>query len=457
MVRRNFLVTLGVWAESGQEVVEREDRAAVIEKIDGMKDELVDLLVKVVKIQSVNPLYPGVDPDSVLGGEKQVNEVFSEVEGGFCKVDLFEKASQRTNCVGKMEGVGGGKSLILEGHVDTVPFGDQERWSGSDPLSGKITPEGNVYGRGSSDMKSGNVAMIKACEAITQAGYRLNGDVLLETVVGEETMSHDLGASACIERGYKAEGAIVTEPSAPPHHLGIIPVTGGALWMRITIEGKPAHVGMYGQLFRAGGMGDEVGVSAIDKGLKIMQTLKELEQQWGVTKKHPLFWPGQFYLMPGMIEGSAIGVKVPFVVPERCTIDYCIWYHPNETVEQVKEEVENYIQASLQTDPWLKAHPPKLEWKLNWPPSNLDTGHPIIKALELGHTSATGKPVYHQSAGYVSDSTFMNAAGIPTVIYGPGSIAVAHAYNEFVEISDMLDTAKSLALTAMDWCGYSKK
>lgn len=421
-----------------------------------MKKEIVNLTSEIVQIQSVNPLYPGVDTEKVLGGEKENNKVLKAVVEAFgCKATLVEKARERASLVGVLKGAGDGKSLILNGHIDTVPFGDPKKWNWENPISGKVVG-GRLYGRGATDMKGGIVAMIKAVEAIGSAGYKLKGDVIIESVVGEESMSHELGVDAVTEAGFKADAAIVTEPTAPPTRLAVVPVTPGAIWFKIKIEGKPVHVGVRDELFRAGGRGDAIGVNALEKGVKVIEALQELEQQWGITKQHPLFKPGHFVIHPGIIKAGPTGVLVPFIISDYCEIDYCIFYHPKQSYESVKKEVQAYLSSVCSRDTWLRIHPPKIEWLLNWPSAEISTKHPIVRTLVASHTSATGKaPEIHGFAA-VCDAAFLDAKGIPSVVYGPGDLLVAHAFNEYVEVSELVTAAESIALTLLDWCGSEK-
>lgn len=439
-----------------QEVLDKTVRSNVAERIDQSKDSILETLAKAVRIQSINPRYPGVDVDKVLGGERSVSEFFKPILESFgCKTDLFENAPKRTNLVGVLKGTGGGKSLILNGHIDTVPFGDVKQWK-QDPLGAKMA-DGKMYGRGSTDMKSGDTAMIKAVEAIVKSGYRLKGDVIITLVVGEETMDHELGTTGCIKRGYKADAAIVTEPSAPPNRLGIVPVTPGLWWMKIKVPGKITHVGNRSEFVRAGGGGQKVGVNAVEKGVKVIQALLELEQQWGISKQHPLFKTGFFTIHPGVVMAGPTGVNIPFIVSDYCDIDYAIWYHPKETPEQVRKEVENYVHQFCQLDDWLKEHPPTFEWKLSWPPNNVPLDHPITKTMVAAHELATGQPAKFQGFHAASDVTFLGWAGIPAIIYGPGDVMVAHSIDEYVYTSEVIDASKGLAYAVMNWCGYEKK
>ena len=429
--------------------------------IDSMQDEIVTTVSEAVKIPSVNPKYPGIDTEAVLGGETEVNEYLAKVykEIG-CKVDLFEAEPRRANLVGVLKGTGGGRSLIHNGHVDVVPVGKAEEWKWGDPFSGKVD-DGKIWGRGSADMKSGVVAQALATAAILRAGYQLKGDVILEAVCGEEMMDHLIGTTAVVKRGYTADAAIVSEPSAPPIRLAIVPVTPGLLQMSLTCIGKSTHASVRDEFLRAGGKGSVIGVNAVEKGAWMLSQIQMLEQQWGISKKHPLFQPGHFTLHPGVITGGPHGILSPFVVSEFCTIEYAIWHAPQEDVEDVKREIEEFIHNAAQLDPWLKEHPPEVKWNLWWPPSEVAADHPIVQTMAQAHTeAASGSATYAGPAqlhGFcaVCDAAFLNAAGIPTVIYGPGDILVAHAVDEYVEIEELMITTKSYALATMDWCGLS--
>ena len=370
---------------------------------------------------------------------------------------MWEEAEQRANLVGVWEGAGGGRSLILNGHIDTVPPGLSENWKSGDPFSGKVE-NGRIYGRGSCDMKGPVVAQMMALRAIQEAELTPKGDVILESTVGEENMdSATIGAGATVKRGYKADAAVVAEPSAPPYPLAVVPVSPGLWWVSVTVEGKASHAATRGETFRAGGMGAEVAVNAIDKGIFLVNTIRKLEDEWGLTKKHPLFKPGHFSLLPGVISGAPHGVEVPFFISEYCRIEYCIWYHPDEDPEDVQREFENYIQHAAQLDEWLRHHPPKLEWKVNWPAYVVDTDHPICQTVASAHEEAAqgsrfqGSPEF---AGFyaVCDAAFLNAQGVPSIVYGPGSLLVAHAPDEHIEIDELLVATKTFALVMMDWC-----
>lgn len=436
-------------------------RSDVLTAIDSLKDEIVEAVSELVQVRSVNPGYPGADYEAEIGGETRANHYLADKyrELGL-EPDLWEVAEKRANLAGVWRGAGEGQSLLFNGHIDTVPTGLHEHWKSGDPLSGKIE-NGRIYGRGSCDMKGPVVAQTMAVKALQKVGIHLNGDLILTSTVGEENMdSATIGAGDIVNHGYSADAAVVAEPSAPPEPLAVVPVSPGLWWVSVTVEGKASHAATRGETFRAGGMGARVAVSAIDKGIFLVNAIRKLEDEWGLTKKHDLFKPGHFTMLPGVIKGGPHGVEVPFFIPDYCTIEYCIWYHPEDPPDEVKREFETYVQHASQLDEWLRDHPPKLEWKVNWPAFAVDKDHAICRATAAAHEQAAegtrfaGPPAV---AGFyaVCDAAFLNPHGIPSIVYGPGSLFVAHAADEYVEIDELMVATKTYALLAMDWCGVA--
>ena len=434
----------------------------VLALIDGMRDQIVDTVSELVQIRSVNPCYPGVNYEQEIGGESKANQFLADRYRQMdLEVDTWEEASDRSNLVGIWRGTGKGKSLLHNGHIDTVPAGRVENWTSGDPFSGKVAND-RIYGRGTCDMKGALVCQMFAIRAIQQAGLRLAGDLLLSSTVGEENMdSATIGAGTLVQRGHKADAAVVSEASAPPYPLAVVPVSVGLLWVSVTVEGKASHASMRGETFRAGGMGREVAVNAIDKGIFLVNAIRKLEDEWGLTKKHPLFNPGHFTILPGVISGAPHGVQVPFFISDYCTIEYCIWHHPDEDAESIKQEFSKFVHHASQLDEWLRDHPPQLDWKVHWPPYNVPTEHPICQCVAAAHEEAVRGSRFEgpaQIAGFyaVCDAAFLCMQGIPAIVYGPGTLLVAHAADEYVDIDELTAATKTYALVSMDWCGLSQ-
>jgi acetylornithine deacetylase len=436
-----------------------EKEQLILSKVDAMRDEIVAVLSQLVRIPSVSPNYPELDKEKFLGGESRCNAALAEHFRGIgCEVDMWEVQPQRANLVGVLKGTGGGRSLIFNGHIDTVPPGPHEDWMWNDPYSGNAQ-DGNLYGLGSCDMKGGIVAQFAAAKALVETGISLKGDLILESVVGEESMDHEAGTTATVRRGYKADAAIVSEPSSYPYPLTIAPASPGLLYLVVNVSGRATHPGIRAEFVRAGGAGDKVGVNAVEKGALILSAIQRLEQIWGISKKHAFFRPGYFTIHPGVIIGGPPGPLVPYIVSTYCRIECIIWYPPHEAVEDVKAEIEDYLQTAAKLDPWLAKNPPAIEWRNHWPPFETDPDHPIIQtcvnAYEQASAGASGfrKEAYIHGFAAVCDATFLNREGIPTIVYGPGDILVAHTRNEFVPVDEVIMAAKTYALAALNWCG----
>jgi acetylornithine deacetylase len=433
-----------------------DQKYRVLNRIDALRDHLIQVLGELVRIPSISPNYPGVDREKVLGGETRCNRALSRYYRKIgCEVDLWEEEPGRANLVGVLKGTGGGRSLIFNGHIDTVPPGENADWKWENPYSGEVEAD-KLYGLGSCDMKGGITAQYLAAKALVDCGHRLKGDLLLESVVGEETMDHEAGTSATINRGYRADGAIVSEPTSGSVRLAVTAASAGLLFMKVNCRGVAGHPGARFQFVRAGGVGSAAGVNAVEKGALILKALQDLEYQWGFSKKHPLFPPGFFTLHPGVIIGGPPGPLVPYIVSTYCRIEYIIWYPPQEPVEGVKQEITDYIMKASALDPWLAANPPEIEWVNHWPPFELGSDHPLVRTcISCREKLAEERDALRQVDGFraVCDATFFNQAGIPAIACGPGDAVIAHTRDEWVSLDELILAAKIYAVTAMDWCG----
>ena len=429
----------------------------VLAEVDGLVPELLESVQAAVRIASIEPKYPGQDYDALVGRESEVARLVAAVyEQAGAEVEVFAVEQGRDNACGVVRGAGGGRSLLYNGHIDVVPPGNPDLWT-DDPFSGERR-DGRILGRGSTDMKAGVLAQAYAAVALRRAGVRLQGDLTMVAVVGEEVGDHERGTTATIERGYRADVAVISEPSAPPEPLAIVPVTPGLLWFAVRIPGKAAHAGLRGETVHPTIYGEALGVNAIDKAFLVYETFRRLEDEWAQTKRHPLFPNGKFGLLPGVIHGSPHGIDVPFFLAESCTIEYCVAFHPDDTCASTKDEITRRLELAAQLDPWLREHPPTIEWKLEWEPYRLAPDHAVLPALAQAHERAAegtklAGPAVQRGFGGVCDVTWYDRAGIPSVIYGPGDLRLAHASNEWVDVDEVVTSCKAFALLALDWCG----
>jgi acetylornithine deacetylase len=426
-------------------------------RIDARRDDAVELLQELVAINSVNPEFAGVQRAEVIGGESRVNEVLRErYEQAGLETHWVAPDPERKNLVGVRKGRSGGRSVSLNGHVDTVPPVEAEAWVNGSPWNPEIR-DGRLYGIGSTDMKGSDTAMWLVAQALHDEGVELAGDLLLHSVVGEETMQHELGTSAVVEAGFGADAAIVTEPTSIPGPLTVSPIAAGNWYFRIHVEGRSTHCGNRALAIRPGGPGESIGVNALEKAVKVVSALQELERQWGLTKSHPYFMPGFFSLLPGVFYADP-GLDIPFYFSNRAEIAYSLWYPPDQPAADARAEIEDYVLAVSRLDPWLREHPPRFEWINNWPAASTPWEDPIVQTMARAHERAAGitlpppSPQHPVAFGAASDASFYEAAGIPSVVFGPGDVRIAHCRDESVEIDEVIAAARSLAECVLEWC-----
>lgn len=446
-------------------------KAKLFRTVDRLADETLRLTSDLVKIPSENPSYIYTkeyfekgytklyEAPVTFGGEKKVNEFLEPLLKGLGAETVYEaKHPLRPNLIGIFKGNGNGRSLALNAHVDTVPTGPHEEWKWNDPFSGKIE-DGKIYGRGSTDDKVCVACIIKAVEAIYESGCKLKGELQIHTTVGEETAegkTHGPGWFIQNNKRYKTDACIVAEGSAPPYRLGIASCSGGASWLNITVKGKPVHASQRYRTIRSGYEGEEIGVNAIDKAYKIYRALRDLEEEWAITKKDSTgLMPDGFATIPiGWMYGHPGGTEIPFLLADHCEIGMAVWRNPMEKFEDVQKEVETVIRNAADSDSWLRKNPPKVEWKIDWPPFWIDKEHPLTKVVENAYLDVIGPPPRYMAWQPVSDARFYQENGVPSILIGPGEYRVAHAYNEYCPIDQIPDALKIYALAAMEWCGY---
>ncbi len=340
----------------------------------------------------------------------------------------------RPNVVGTLRGTGRGRSLILNGHMDTVTVEPVDQWT-HDPFGAEIE-EGKMYGSGTSDMKSGVVAMTKAVDCIIKSGIKLRGDIILESVVNEEHAGN--GTLACIARGYKADAAIITEPSGL-NNVAII--GGGAVYWRIALKGKS-----FSPASRWTGPGGDIhAISAIEKTPFIIDSLVNLERN---QNKESI----QFRLGIGKIRG---GVQATSTAGE-CVIDGLVYFMPAlgtgiSGIKKVKELLKNAVAEASNKDPWLRRNPAELYFTHYDDAFEVNPNEEIVQTLIETGKEVIGKAPEIGSLG--GDARHLiNQSGIPTVVYGPGNLATIHGADEYVDIEDLVKGTKVLALAIYRWC-----
>lgn len=356
---------------------------------------------------------------------------------------------------GKIPGSGGGRSLAFNGHVDVVPVGDPSAWT-HQPWAGEIE-SGRLWGRGAADMKSGVACALAAMRALADCGLALAGDLWIHVVSDEEVVGHS--TRNLLQRLPRPDAVLVAEPT----DLILMPVEGGLVHFRIEIEGRESHAGNRYLSLHAGGRGHEAGVNAIEKALRIVSALQDLERQWANLRHHPLLPPGFNTIMPGIIVGGPGGgadgrlsvISNPGTAPNYCSIEYNLWYLPGESFEDIRREIEWFVTSVCETDPWLRQHPPRFSWKLRdiyFPPAATESDHEFIKVLAAAVETA-GRESRIEAFTAASELAWYAELDIPGTIFGPGRIAQAHGPDEFVDLDQLHIATTAMALAAARWCG----
>lgn len=425
------------------------DRAqAVAAEVERRADEIVDLAAELIRIPSTNPTL-AEDPGAVLGGEGACSELVGRVMRDIgLTVELVEAAEGRANAVGVRRGTGGGRSLAFNGHVDTVPA-NATTWS-VDPWGGSVAG-GQLQGVGATDMKGAVAAMVQAVRVLHDLDVQLRGDVCVHVVAGEEMFDPE-GTASVLAAGHTPDACVVGEPTRlQPGGNAIQVISAPVQWLRVTLRGRSAHSSLRHRWLYPGGT-PHLGVNAIEKGVELVRSLQQLERQWGAVKVHPLFPPGKFVLHPGIFHGAPDGLAIPALPAQRCVVEYTIWHHPDESAEQVQEEVGAWIERWAASDPWLMEHPPELEWLGVYPNFSIDPGHELVGVVGAAHETVVGSTPSITSMPAACDATFYSQRGIPALVYGPGNISDAHTIDESVEVEQLVQAAKVYALAALAWC-----
>lgn len=369
-----------------------------------------------------------------------VPTLFSELAGHPAFNDDGFSPDQRVNVIGRWAAKSsdatnpGQGSLLLNGHVDVVSPGDETRWSAS-PWSGLIQ-DGKLYGRGSCDMKAGVTAAIFAVAVLKELGYQPAHDLLVQSVIGEE--SGGVGALTTIVKGYRADAAIILEPT----RMALCPVQAGALTFRLTVPGKATHAAMKNE-----------GVSAIDKFMLLNEAINELNTQRHARYDNPLY-DDPTNVAPISI-GTIRGGLWHSTVPEEVVAEGRCGVFPGESVEEVRALLTATIQQAAQADPWLAHHPPRLAWfEGQFEAAETDVNHPMLQQLMANHAQVHGALPAIKGVPYGADMRlYTNHAHMPTVLYGPGDVRLAHAVDEYVPLAEVVAVTKTIALTIVSWCG----
>ncbi len=378
------------------------------------REFLFQTLADLIRINSVNPtLVPGGV------GEREISEYVANLLDGLgLIVKKLEPEPGRISVLGTLPGTGGGRSLMLNAHYDTVGVEGMH-----DPFSAAVR-EGKIFGRGSFDMKGSLAAQIAAVKALRDSGIHPRGDVVIAAVADEEYGS--LGTMSVIE-AVNTDAAIVTEPTA----VQICLAHKGYLWIEVETKGRAAH----GSRF-------EQGLDANMRMGRFLAALDKLEQDLRARRPHPLVGPPSLHA--AMLHGGdglstyAASCKLQI---ERRTV-------PGETERQAVGEIQAIVDSLRAADATFHAEVRPFFVR---DPFEVFRDAAIVKTLARASTAVLGREPNYMGDTPWMDAALLQAAGIETVVMGPAG-GGAHAAVEWVEMESVAQMAAILARTAIEYC-----
>lgn len=390
--------------------------------------ELLEITRKLISIPS-HTIYPQRE----IKVAEYLLELFSK-ESIDCYLQTAD--GERCNIVATLKGKGGGKSLMLNGHTDTVPVTDMEN-----PFDG-IIKDGYLFGRGSADMKGGLAAMAYAVILIKRSGIILDGDLVFTGVIDEEA-AKSTGARVIATEGPITDFAIVGEPTK------LCPVIAhkGIDYFEINFTGKAAH-----------SSNPDNGVNAIFAAADYVNLIRNGLVQEYKQMTHPLV--GEPTINVGLMIGAAkinhgflLGQSETFagVVPDSATVYLDVRWTPYQTVEGIMEQLQNVADTVLLNNPGMKIEVVYIP--LPRPAMEISANTSLTYALVKHIKEYSPNTAVPQGVSYFADSGILFGVGkIPSLIFGPGDIAYAHSNDERVLIDELNKATLIYAQTAIDVC-----
>jgi len=378
------------------------------------RDDLIRTLGDLVRINSINPtLVPGAPGEAEIAGF-----VARWLSDAGLEVRIDEPEPGRPSVEARLRGSGGGRSLMLNAHMDTVDVAGM-----AEPFSGDIR-EGKLFGRGAYDMKGSLAACMAAAKAIARSQTPLRGDLVVAAVADEEYGS--IGTAGLL-RTLRTDAAIVTEPTS----LRICRAHKGYLWIEVEVLGRAAH-----------GSRVDLGVDANLRMGRFLVALEGLERELRTRSPHPLVGPPSLHA--ALLEGGS-GLSTyaarSVVRIERRTI-------PGETEAGAVSEIEALLAALRREDPSLQ-----ISLRTFFSRDSFEIGPlaGIVQTLDAAARTVLPAPPAHMGDTPWMDSALTAGAGIETVVFGPHGTG-AHAAEEWVDVESVVQTANVLAATAGTWC-----
>ncbi len=366
--------------------------------------------------------------------ENQEKEIAYYIKGYFDRegipCDVTEIEPGRYNVTAVLRGSGKGRSLMLSGHLDTVPAYDMEQ-----AFSGEIR-DGRVFGRGACDMKGPLAAMMAAMSAIKRSGKALSGDLYFTGVADEEEMGK--GVAYLIAHGPHADGVIVGEPTS----LHIAPGHKGLEWIEVSFAGKKVHGGR-----------QKEGINAIEMAARFIREIYEGYTPVLESRAYPVLGP------PTINVGTICGGDQPSTVADHCTLKLDRRMVPTETIEQVYRELAEIAEKLHRQDVRFSCTIRDVfegNQLLPHIPFVTEETDPLMQTVKEVYRACSREIVIEPfpawtDAGFLADQTSAKC-----IIVGPGELRVAHSVDECIEIAEIRSAAEIYAACALSYCGEER-
>jgi acetylornithine deacetylase len=423
----------------------------VVQAVRDARAELVGLTAELVALDTT-ARRPG---DQARDEEKLQRLLAARLAALGAEIDLWEPEATgagdrflpagldfagRPQLAAVLRGVGGGHSILLNGHIDAVDVEPRDKWT-SDPFV-LTERDGYLYGRGSNDMKGGIAGLVVALEALHRQGVRLAGDVVFCTNTDEE--SSGAGGFRCVQHGVRADAGIAAEATAFDAWVSC----RGTVTPTITVAGRAGHAEMPQPDWRQGG-----AVNAIEKLVLVLNGMSALREEWRARPDHvhPYLAPGD--IVPTIVSGGTWMVTIP----ASCSVTADCTYLPQHvdaegTGSAVEAEIVSRLTAAVADDPWFAQHPLEFAWSEDVVPAEIPAEHPLVAAA-LGAAAALGHQGKPSGLNSWHDAATYTRGGTPTFSFGPPGIETAHAVDERVPVAGLVDFSAAIALTLLRWCG----
>jgi acetylornithine deacetylase len=406
-------------------------------EIDARRDELVGVIADLVRRPSLlgeeGPAQAYVaDYLRTSGMTTEVWELDPSVRSLPNAGDSGVPFAGRPNVAGTLPGRGGGRSLILNGHIDVVSPEPLSAWT-YDPWAAEIAGD-RMYGRGAMDMKVGIATNLFLPRLIRELGIELDGDVTIHSVIEEECSG--IGALDAARR-VSADAALVTESELMRFTRACL----GVMWFRIQIAGKAWHA-----------MEARRGVNAISKTVPIIRALEDLDRQLNETV-HP-DWAGVEHpinLNIGVIQGG----DWPSTVPGACELRCRVSFFPGTTVAEMRALIEEAVMGAAAEEPWFREHPPVVSYEgFQSAGTVIPADAPLIQTIGRWHRRVHDAEMPIRVATSITDDRYYTFTGTPAGCYG-ASGGNPHGADEWLDLTSVVPTAKVIGAFVLDWCGVA--